>query len=315
MKQNKKIAITHYISIRFSAIIFIMAIIMILFISYFSNKTIYFDIRRQIRKETRYDFLNIDVRNGKIFVNKNFIFEEDHVQKIIFDSQGDFFRGHYPDKKLKNIPVNKRRFQKVKCSSDYYYIYDRPYLIKDTITNKRFLVIVRNIGKASDFDSQYKTIKYVSYTFTFIIAFIGFLLIAIISSRLTIPMKKVKDTADKIGTDGNLAKRIEYTTPFKELDAMIQANNRMMDRLEDLFKTNFKNIKKWEWDSRHMCEDIIRVLGNTTISLRKENEDMQQHILELEKAIELQNENISTLKTKLKHPVRTLFQKVADSTH
>ena len=42
MKQNKKIAITHYISIRFSAIIFIMAAIMILFISYFSNKTIYF---------------------------------------------------------------------------------------------------------------------------------------------------------------------------------------------------------------------------------------------------------------------------------
>ena len=61
MKQNKKIAITHYISIRFSAIIFIMAAIMILFISYFSNKTIYFDIRRQIRKETHYDFLNIDI--------------------------------------------------------------------------------------------------------------------------------------------------------------------------------------------------------------------------------------------------------------
>ena len=101
MKQNKKIAITHYISIRFSAIIFIMAAIMILFISYFSNKTIYFDIRRQIRKETRYDFLNIDVRNGKIFVNKNFIFKENYIQKIILDSQGDFFCGHYPDKKLK----------------------------------------------------------------------------------------------------------------------------------------------------------------------------------------------------------------------
>ena len=107
---------------------------------------------------------------------------------------------------------------------------------KDTITNKRVLVIVRNIGKASDFDSQYKTMKYISYTFTFVIAFIGFLLIGIVSSQLTIPMKKIKDTADKIGTDGDLAKRIEYTTPFKELDAMIQANNRMMDRLEDLFQ-------------------------------------------------------------------------------
>ncbi len=90
MKQNKKIAITHYISIRFAAIILIMAAIMILFISYFSNKTIYFDIRRQIRQESRYDFLNIEVRNGKIFVNKNFIFRENHVQKLILDSQGDF---------------------------------------------------------------------------------------------------------------------------------------------------------------------------------------------------------------------------------
>lgn len=43
---------------------------------------------------------------------------------------------------------------------------------------------------------------------------------------------------------------------------------------------------------------------------KKENEDMQQHILELEKAIELQNENISTLKTKLKHPVRTLSKRL-----
>lgn len=76
MKQNKKIAITHYISIRFSAIIFIMAAIMILFISYFSNKTIYFDIRRQIRKETHYDFLNIDIRNGKISLLISGIFKK-----------------------------------------------------------------------------------------------------------------------------------------------------------------------------------------------------------------------------------------------
>lgn len=40
------------------------------------------------------------------------------------------------------------------------------------------------------------------YTFTFVIAFTGFLLIGIVSSQLTIPMKKIKDTADKVGTDG-----------------------------------------------------------------------------------------------------------------
>ena len=61
MNHKEKQSITHYISIRFAAIILIMAAIMILFISYFSNKTIYFDIRRQIRRESRYDFLNDEV--------------------------------------------------------------------------------------------------------------------------------------------------------------------------------------------------------------------------------------------------------------
>lgn len=136
------------------------------------------------------------------------------------------------------------------------------------------------------------------------------------------PYITVKKTASKMKISVEDAEKLGMFTP-EEASAFMEnyraSNRRIMEKYfncsEDLFKTNFKNIKKWEWDSRHMCEDIIRVLGNTTISLRKENEDMQQHILELEKAIELQNENISTLKTKLKHPVRTLFQKIADSTH
>lgn len=78
--------------------------------------------------------------------------------------------------------------------------------------------------------------KYISYLFTFIISLIGIVLVGIISLRLTIPMKEIRDTANKIGADGDLAKRIDYSSPFKEMDAMIQANNRMMDRLEDLFQ-------------------------------------------------------------------------------
>ena len=177
MNHKEKQSITHYISIRFAAIILIMAAIMILFISYFSNKTIYFDIRRQIRRESRYDFLNVEVRNGKILVDKNFIFRENHVQKLVLDSKGRTIRGHYPDKELNNYPLNQWDFRRVKCSSGYYYIFDRPFLKKDIITNKQILVIIRNIGKETDFNSQYQAMKYISYTFTFVISIIGLLLI------------------------------------------------------------------------------------------------------------------------------------------
>lgn len=213
-----------------------MSVIMILFISYFSNKAIHSDIQRQIRRESRYDFLNIEVKNEKILVKKDFIFKENHVQKLVLDSNNQVIRGHYPDKELSNYPIKQWCFLRIKCSSGYYYIFDRPFFKKDSVTHKRVPVIIRNIGKASDFDSQYQTMQYISYCFIFILSFIGILLIGITSFRLTTPMKEIKATANKIGTDGNLAQRIDYTTPFKEMNAMIQANNRMMDRLEELFQ-------------------------------------------------------------------------------
>lgn len=236
MKKKPTVSLTHYISIRFSSIILIMAAIMILFISYFSNRAIHSDIQRQIRRESRYDFLNIEVKNKKILVKKDFIFKENHVQKLILNGNNRVIRGNYPDKELNNYPLKQWCFRRVKCSSGYYYIFDRPFLKKDYVTQKRVLVIIRNIGKESDFDSQYQTMQYISYFFIVILSFIGILLVGITSFRLTIPMKEIKETANKIGTDGSLAQRIDYTTPFKEMNALIQANNRMMDRLEDLFQ-------------------------------------------------------------------------------
>ena len=236
MKKQHNTSITRYIFIRFSSIILIMAAIMILFISYFSNKAISSDIRRQIRKESRYDFLNVEVKNKRILVKKDFIYRENHVQKLVLDSDGRIIRGHYPDEELENYLIKQWRFRRIKCSSGYYYIFDRPFFKQDSVTHKRVLVIIRNIGKASDFDSQYQTMQYISYFFIFILLFIGILLVGITSFRLTVPMKEIKKTANKIGSDGNLAQRIEYTTPFKEMNAMIQANNRMMDRIEEIFQ-------------------------------------------------------------------------------
>ena len=213
-----------------------MAVIMILFISYFSNKAIYFDIRTQIKRETYYDFTNINLKNGKIQIGRNFVFKENHVHKIILNEYGRQLRGHYPDKELQNYPIRQRYFRQVKTSSGYYYIFDRPVIKRDTHNGKRHIVIIRSIGKKTDFDSQYQTMKYISYVFTFVLSLISILLVGIVSSRLTMPMKKIKDTADTIGKEGDLTQRIDYTSPFKEMDAMIQANNRMMDRLEDLFQ-------------------------------------------------------------------------------
>lgn len=45
-----------------------------------------------------------------------------------------------------------------------------------------------------------------------------------------------------------------------------------------------------------MSEDIIRLLGHTTITLRKENEELRQRIIHLEQASQTQSKAISDLK-------------------
>lgn len=236
MKKGKKVSITYYISCRFIGIIVIMYIIIIFFITYFPNQTILRDIRHQIRQESRYDFLNIDIKNEKLIIGKNFIFKENHIQKIILDDSGKQLYGSYPIKDLENYPINnKKKFRQVKTSDGYYYIFDRRIIKSDLVTKKRTLFTLRSVGKKSDFTSEYQALKYVAYVFICFLTLVAIVLIRIVSFKLTIPMKEIKSIADKIGTAADLTKRIDYAAPFKELDSMICANNRMIDRIEDLF--------------------------------------------------------------------------------
>lgn len=91
-------------------------------------------------------------------------------------------------------------------------------------------------------------------------------------------------------------------------------NRKVMEKYfhksEDLFTPNFKNMKTWTWDSRSITEDLIRLLGHTTIALRKENDELCQRIAKLEQDTKKQNQALTSLKTKLKHPAKTLITKI-----
>ena len=93
-----------------------------------------------------------------------------------------------------------------------------------------------------------------------------------------------------------------------------EGNRRVMEKYlhksEDLFNPNFKNIKTWKWDSQGMTEDLIRLLGHTTIALRKENEELRQKITKLEQNMQKQNENLASFKNKLKHPAKFILTKM-----
>nr|WP_296190197.1 hypothetical protein [uncultured Anaerobutyricum sp.] len=93
-----------------------------------------------------------------------------------------------------------------------------------------------------------------------------------------------------------------------------EGNRKVMEKYfhksEDLFKINFENTKKWEWDAQAMSEDIILLIANSTLSLKKENEELRQQIHNLEETAKQQNTAMIDLKNKLKHPLRTLLTRI-----
>lgn len=73
-----------------------------------------------------------------------------------------------------------------------------------------------------------------------------------------------------------------------------------------LFNMEFKGAEKWTIRNDYIVEDIVRFFGSTTTQLMEENRMMRRELTALQK-------ELKSLKTALKHPFRTLFNKVKHS--
>lgn len=70
-----------------------------------------------------------------------------------------------------------------------------------------------------------------------------------------------------------------------------------------LFNMEFKSAEKWMVYNEYMVEDIVRFFGTTTTQMIEENRAMQKELTALQK-------ELTSLKTALKHPFRTMINKI-----
>lgn len=84
-----------------------------------------------------------------------------------------------------------------------------------------------------------------------------------------------------------------------------------------LFSNQINNMQKWQPDNPYMPEDIIRFFSAVSIDLRrtteqlcKEKELFRKELSEIRLLAEKQQQELNTLKKKLKHPFRTLWNRI-----
>ena len=291
---GKKKTIVRYISLRFFGITAVTAILMTLFITYFSDIATEFDIKAQVRRESRYDHLNVDCKDGKIHVSNRFTYEADGIIKIVLDKNNNLVAGNYPVKELAEYPLNYGTVEKVRCGKRVYYLYDRSIVKKSDNGKLDIAAVVRTIASKESVASEYQSLKYVSYICVLIIALISTVVSSTFSRQIAETIHDICETAEKIGQDKDLSQRVEYDGIIKEIDILSKANNRMLDRLEEIIEKQ----KQFTSDVAHELRTPVSVVMAQCQYARKhihDKEEFDEAITLIERQIKKTNSIIMQL--------------------
>jgi hypothetical protein len=80
-----------------------------------------------------------------------------------------------------------------------------------------------------------------------------------------------------------------------------------------LFTDEIKNLPKWQTDNPYMTGDVISFFSAVTVSLHQKNEEQRTEINNLRQELSVmrtQIDNLRSFREKIKHPFRTLFNKL-----
>ncbi len=254
MRRIKKVSITKYIISYLIVLIFALSFLMVIFVSILADRMIYYDIQSTLIREIIKNNKNVRFEDGIIKPNEDFRFEDDGIYFQIVAENGSLILGESPIVLETTEKGVSQRLEMVESGGEEYYVIGR---INKRLTKKvGHLIYNQCIVNKRNIDSKYQFIKYTSYASTPI--FLALVLMAgiVMSGKISGPLKQMSETAEIIGQEGKLSKRMEYDGKIKELGVLAATNNGMLERIEHMLETQ----KQFSSDVAHELRTPIAVL-------------------------------------------------------
>lgn len=278
-----------YIAILPAAAMIAMTIIMLILIRILSNAAVEYDIKRELAKDMRQNLRYVDIVEGKLEISEEFVYKSDSVSFLLVKKNGTVIEGKYPVRNFTDTPVRNNLSVGVMCDGEKYYVRDIRLGKSD-----RGGIFLRGIVKRADAYSHYQTIEMVSYL-SIIAVFCAILFCDIfLAKRISMELKGMCKTAESIGSNMDLSKRMECENQFSEMAVLAQANNRMLDRMEQ----NFQQQEQFTSDVAHELRTPVAVVM-AQCQYAKEQIDSREEMEETLEVIYRQSKKISTIITQL----------------
>ena len=211
-----------------------MAVILLVVIRLLSSAAIDSEIKRNLQKDIRINQKNVSVENQKLEISEDFFDPEDKTIYLILKRNGKVIEGEYPkeaEAELSEFRINTNMSRCIVLHGEKYYFRDRrigKYQDKG--------IFIRGIIKKSDTDSFYRNIEMTAYISMACILFVLFVCAIILARRISRELKDMCRTAESIGSDLDMSKRMECENQFYEIATLAKANNRMLDQMEQTLR-------------------------------------------------------------------------------
>ena len=254
MRRIKKVSITKYIISYLIGLILALSFLMVIFVSILADRMIYYDIQSVLLREIIKNNKNTSYEDGIIKPNEDFRYVDDGMYFRILDEDGLVILGESPIKVEFTEEGLSQRLRMVESEGEEHYIIGR---INKRMTKEVGHIIYNQcIVNKRDVESKYKFIKYTSYASIPVFLMLVLMAGLVMSGKISGPLKQMSKTAEIIGQEGELSRRIEYDGKIKELGVLAATNNRMLERIENMLEMQ----KQFSSDVAHELRTPIAVL-------------------------------------------------------
>lgn len=226
----------------------LLALVMLCFVVFLSRQLAYSSIRRELSIELRQNAKYMHIKNDGYMLDEGFLFQDEDYTYVILDDKGNLLEGTYPKGFPEDLEVNSGKLRTIRVNGTEYYFQDRKSLHAPWT--------VRCVIEQSKVDSDYDKFIYLTWGFVLFIMGISIGMWKLLEKREMRQVNQIVDMVRQIGSEKSLSKRIEYDGRFAEIVSLVQANNRMLGQLEEMFETQ----KRFTSDVAHELRTPITVL-------------------------------------------------------